>query len=102
MNTYHYGKEAFRGKQFVLNVITSLIWVFFQMAISLLVYVAIFSGQVNFYRNFFFTLLQSNYFNKKATFLRSLSFRNSYLFKAVIFFRIATFSEQNIYQAATS
>ena len=45
MNTYQ-GKEASRGKPFVLNVITSLN--FFQMAISLLTYVATFSGQLYF------------------------------------------------------
>ena len=47
MNTYQ-GKEASWGKPFVLNVITSLNWDFFQMAISLLTYVATFSVQLYF------------------------------------------------------
>ena len=67
MNTYQ-GKEASRVKQFVLNVITSLILDFLQMAISFLTYVATFSGPLYFLRNFFFTLLQSNYFETKITF----------------------------------
>ena len=66
MNTYQ-GKEASQVKQFVLNVITSLILDFLQMAISFLAYVATFSGQLYFLRNFF-TLLQSNYFDTKITF----------------------------------
>ena len=97
VNTYQ-GKEAPRGKQFLLNVITSLIWDFFRMAISLLAYVATFSGQLYFRRNYFFTLFQSNYFDTTVIFSeqlalqrchffsRSFLFHNSHFFAAVIFF----------------
>ena len=114
MKTYQ-GKEATRGKKFLLNVITSLILDFFQMAISLLVYVATFSGQLYIWRNYFFALLQSKYFHKKVNFseqlflssiyllfLRSFLFLNSHLFAAVNFFRIVIFSGKIIYRAATS
>ena len=42
VNTYQ-GKEASREKQFLLNVITRLTLDFFQIVISLLLYVATFS-----------------------------------------------------------
>ena len=121
MNTYQ-GKEASREKQFLLNVITRLTLDFFQIVISLLLYVATFSEQLYFWRNYFFALLQSNYFHTKSAFseklflcyfsyffdlflyffLSSFLFQNSHLFAGVIFFRTATFSEQIIYQAAAS
>ena len=41
MNTYQ-GEGTFQGKQLQLNIITRLIWDFFQIAISLLAYVATF------------------------------------------------------------
>ena len=41
MNNYH-GKGASWGKSFLLNVITSLIWNYFQMAIFLLAFVVTF------------------------------------------------------------
>ena len=76
-------------------MITILSWDFFQIAISLLVYVATFAG-LNFWRSNFFTLFQSNYFEAKITFseqlflqnscfLKELLFQNSHFFAAVIF-----------------
>ena len=76
MNTYK-GEGTSWGK---LNVIASLIWVsFFQIAISLLAYVATFSGQLYFGRGDFLTLFQSNSFDTSVT-----------------------FSERKFYRAATS
>ena len=128
MNTYK-GEGTSWGK---LNVIASLIWVsFFQIAISLLAYVATFSGQLYFGRSYFFTLFQSNYFDTTVTvsgqlFLASsccfLLFQNSHFFGTAIsseqllfspfseqslfrrsyFFRIASFSERKFYRTATS
>ena len=61
----------YRGKSFQLNIITSLIWDIFQIAISLLAYVATFSG-LYFWRSYFFTLFQSNYFDTTVTFSEQL------------------------------
>ena len=101
-----------QGKQFKLNVITSLIWDFFQMAISFFAYVATFSGQLHFWRNYFSTLLQSNNFDTTVTFSEQLFLQSCYFseklpfselspLRCSHFFRIATVSEQNFYRAAT-
>ena len=79
LNTYH-GKGVSRGKYLLLNIITSLIWNFFQMAISILAYSVTFSGQLYFWRNYFFTLLQSNYFDTAITFSEQLFLQSSYIF----------------------
>ena len=77
---------------------------FFQLAISLLAYLATFSGQLYFRRNYFFTLFQSNYFRAGAVFSffrtvteqsQELFFQNSFFFGAKIiqssdFLRIAS------------
>ena len=86
------------------------------MTISLLAYVVAFSGQLYFWKNntpsHFFRvttsaqqlLFRSSYFFRDATYLWSVLFQNSHHFAAFIFsfFRIATFSEQNFYQKASS
>ena len=79
LNTYH-GKGVSRGKYLLLNIITSLIWNFFQMAISILAYSVTFSGQLYFWRNYFFILLQSNHFDIAITFSEHLFLQSSYLF----------------------
>ena len=79
MRSYQ-GKNALRGNSFLFNVITNFIWDFFQMAISLLSYEATFSGQLYFWRNYFFILLQSNYFDVAVTFLEQLFLQSGYLF----------------------
>ena len=72
------------------------------MAISLLGHGATFSGQIYFWRNYFFTFLHKNYFDTTVTFLkqlllqsfyflRSFLLENSHHFTAVIFPRIAIF-----------
>ena len=85
MDTYK-GEGTSWGK---LNVIASLIWVsFFQIAISLLAYVATFSGQLYFGRSYFFTLLQ-------------LLFRGSYFFRTAAvfsFLRTVTLSQELLLQ----
>ena len=100
-----------RGKYFQLNIIISLIWdFFFQMAISLLIYVATFSEQFRFWRNDFFTLFQSNYFDTTVTFSEQLFlqsscffgellFQNNHFFRSSCFFRTATFLERIFYRA---
>ena len=88
MNTYK-GEGTSWGK---LNVIASLIWVsFFQIAISLLAYVATFSGQLYFGRSYFFTLFQSNYFDTIVTFSGQLFLQYSCCFVLFHFFRTVTF-----------
>ena len=65
------------------------------MVISLFAYVATFSGQLYFRRSYFFTYLQSSYFDtteqllfqsscffRASTFFWQLSFQNSYFFRA--------------------
>ena len=49
------------------------------MAISLLVYVVTFSGQLYLWRNYFI-LLQNNYFDTAITFSEQLFLQNSYFF----------------------
>ena len=77
------------------------------MAISLLAYVAAFAVKLYYWGNYFFTLLQINYFHTSyffgaaisselLLFLRSVLFQNSYLFATVIF------SEQLLFQGKHS
>ena len=54
------------------------------MAISLLAYVATFSGQLYFWRNYF-TLLQSNCFDTKVTFSEQLYLQRCYFFEELPF-----------------
>ena len=68
------------GKITILKI-TSLIWNFFQMAISLLAYVATYPGQLY--------LPQSNYFDKKVTFSEQLYLQRCY------FFEVLPFSERS-------
>ena len=87
------------------------------MMISLLAYLATFSGQLYFQRSYFFTLLQSNCFGKTVTlseqlfpqrscFFEELRFRESPFFAAVIFtefliFRKETSTEQPLLENRT-
>ena len=64
------------GKITILKI-TSLIWNFFQMAISLLAYVATYPGQLY--------LPQSNYFDKKVTFSEQLYLLRCYFFEVLPF-----------------
>ena len=66
---------------------------FFQIAISLLAYVATFSGQLYFGRSYFFTLFQSNYFGTTVTFFGQ--HRTAAVFS---FFRTVTFSQELFFQ----
>ena len=85
-NTYK-GEGTFWGK---LNVIASQIWVsFFQIVISLLAYVVIFSGQLYFGRSYFFTFFQSNYFGTTVTFWEVAISSQQLLF--------SPFSEQSLF-----
>ena len=68
-----------------------------------------FLEQLYFLRSYFFTFLRSHYVDKTVTFSEQLLFLRSSFFRTVVslrqfffFFRIATFSEQNFYQAASS
>ena len=83
------------------------------MTISLLAYVATFSGQLYFWKNCFFMILHNNCFDRAATFSEQLFLQDCYIFLGAsfseqlplrnsYFFRIATSSEQDFYQAATS
>ena len=59
------------------------------MVISLLEYVENFSGQIYFWRNYFFTLLQSNYFDTTVTFFEH------FFVRAAAFFEELPFPEQS-------
>ena len=85
--------------------------VYFQIAISLIGCVATFSGQLYFWRSYFFTLFQSDYFDTAVTFSEQLFFQSSCffllfleqsLFRSSYSFRIASFSERQFYRAVTS
>ena len=64
------------------------------MAISLLAYVATFSGQLYLWRSCFFKLLQSNYFDTIATFLEWQFLQSSR------FFRGAPFLKQSLHRSS--
>ena len=67
----------------------------FQIATSLLAYVATFSGQLYFERSYFFTLFQSNYFDTTVTFSVQLFLQNSCF---LYFFKTVTFSQELFFQ----
>ena len=74
------------------------------MAISSLAYVMTFSAQFYFWRNYFFTLPQSNYFDTSVTLSKQLLLRADTFFEAVIFETVEAviFSEQLLFQKKTS
>ena len=53
------------------------------MVISLLAYVATFSGQLYFWRNYFLTLLHSHFFETKVTFSEQLFLQRCYFFEEI-------------------
>ena len=66
------------------------------MTISLLPYVATFSEQCYFWRSYFFTLFQSNYFDtivifQGSCFFQELFFQNNHFFRSSYFFRNSYF-----------
>ena len=69
---------------------------------------ATFSGQFCFWRNYFFTLFQSNYFNTTVTFSKQLFLQSISASFEELFFRTVTssqqlfFSEQLLFQSETS
>ena len=68
------------------------------MAISLLAFVAPFSGQLYFWRNYFFALLQSNSFDTTVTFSEQLFLQNRYVFWGASIFRTVTSLQQSFLQ----
>ena len=79
--------------------------VYFQIAISLIAYVATFSGQFYFWRSYFFTLFQSDYFGTTVTSSEQLFFQSScffLLFQNSHFFAAVIFSEQLLFQNENS
>ena len=70
--------------------------VYFQIAISLIGCVATFSGQLYFWRSYFFTLFQSDYFDTAVTFSEQLCFQSSCFF--LLFFTTVTYSQQLFFQ----
>ena len=67
------------------------------MAISLLAYVATFSKQLYFWRNYFFILLQSNCFDTKVTFSEYLFLQRCYFFGGSFFLRTVTSLRQSLF-----
>ena len=69
---------------------------------------ATFSGQFYFWRNYFFTLFQRNYFNTTVTFSKQLFLQSISASFEELFFRTVTssqqlfFSEQLLFQSETS
>ena len=83
------------------------------MAISLFASLATFSRRLYLWRSYFFTVLQSNYFDTTVTFseepfvqssyfFEELRFRKSHFLAAVILSEYLIFSERNFYRAAIS
>ena len=68
---------------------------FFQIAISLLAYVATFSGQLCFGRSYFFTLFQSHYFDTTVNFSGQMFLQNSGCF---LLFQNIHFSQELFFQ----
>ena len=74
------------------------------MSISLLAYVANFSGQLYFWRSYFFTRLQNNYFNATVNFSEQVFLQNSCFFEELLFqycylFAAVNFSESHFFRA---
>ena len=74
------------------------------MSISLLAYVANFSGQLYFWRSYFFTRLQNNYFNatvnfSEQVFLQSSCFFEELLFQYCYLCTAVNFSESHFFRA---
>ena len=67
------------------------------MAISLLAYIATFSGHCYFWRNYFLTRLQSNYFDT-VPFPEQLLLQSCCFLCGASFFRTATSSQQPFFQ----
>ena len=99
------GCRKLLGKITILKI-TSLIWDFFQMAISLLACVATYPGRLY--------LPQSNYFDKKVTFSEQLYLQRCYFFEVLpfsersplprrlFFFFFFFFSEKLLFQSKIS
>ena len=71
-------------------------------SVSLLAYVATFSGQLCFWRSYFFTLFRSNYFDMTVTFSEQLFLQNSCFFlpfQNSHFFASVIFSESLLFQS---
>ena len=68
---------------------------FFQIAISSLACVATFTGQLYFWRGYFFTLFQSDYFDTAVTFSEQIFFQSSCCF---LLFQNSHFSQQLFFQ----
>ena len=80
---------------------------FSQMAISLLIYIATFSGQLYFRRSYFLPLPQTNYIDTMVTFsgqlfLQSSCFYEELLFQKGHFFAAVTIWEWLYFQSDTS
>ena len=92
MNTYKGEGKIISIKH---NHQSNLVSFSFEIATSLLAYVATFSRQLYFGRSYFFTLFQSNYFDATVTFSVQLFLQNSCFF---FFFRTVTFSQELFFQ----
>ena len=68
---------------------------FFQITISLLACVATFSGKLYFWRGYFITLFQSDYFDTAVTVLEQMFFQSSCCF---LLFQSSHISQQLLFQ----
>ena len=102
---YLSGKGNLSRKIYLINLL-----LLFQMVICLPAYLATFSGQLYFQRSYFFTFLQSKYFDTTVTFSEQLSLQSScflgklpfqkslfliaFIFSQYLIFRGQTFTKQ--------
>ena len=81
INTYQGGRNLSGKIISMKHNHQSNLEVFFQIAISLLAYVATLSGQVYFRRSYFFTLFQSDYFDTTVNFPEQLFLQRNRFFR---------------------
>ena len=81
INTYQGGRNLSGKIISMKHNHQSNLEIFFQIAISLLAYVATLSGQVYFRRSYFFTLFQSDYFDTTVNFPEQLFLQRNRFFR---------------------
>ena len=96
INTYQGGRNLSGKIISMKHNHQSNLEIFFQIAISLLAYVATLSGQVYFRRSYFFTLFQSDYFDTTVNFPEQLFLQRNRFFR-ISFSRRVTYLQHFLF-----
>ena len=96
INTYQGGRNLSGKIISMKHNHQSNLEIFFQIAISLLTYVATLSGQVYFRRSYFFTLFQSDYFDTTVNFPEQLFLQRNRFFR-ISFSRRVTYLQHFLF-----